>query len=107
MRPNPATVPVTTGPITDVRRHSSRAAVFDRCSSTFTPSYAASASAIAYDVCVNAPGLMTIAARGPRALDRLDQLALVVRLHVLEVVARRPRPRPRASATQSASVSVP
>ncbi len=43
---------------------------------------------------VNAPGLMTMAAQRPRArVDRVDQLALVVRLHVLEREAV-PRPRP-------------
>jgi hypothetical protein len=42
-------VPVTTGATTDVRRHVSRADGFDRCSSSFTPSNAASASVSAYE----------------------------------------------------------
>ena len=46
-RPKPATVPVTTGATTDVRRHASRAGGFERWSSTFGPSNAARASAIA------------------------------------------------------------
>ena len=60
-------VPVTYGATTDFRRHSSRADGFDRCSSTFTPSYAANASASAYYEWVNAPGFITIATHRPRA----------------------------------------
>ena len=41
---NPAMTPSTTGVSTDLWRHASRACGFDRWSSIFTPSYAASAS---------------------------------------------------------------
>ena len=47
VRPKPAIVPVTYGATTERRRHSSRDAGFERCSSTLTPSNAASASASA------------------------------------------------------------
>ena len=84
--------PSATGASTEVWRNGSRAAGFDRCSSTTTPSKAASASCSDHEVWREGAGV-DHDGRGPApgAVDGLDQLALVVR-------TGRARARARSSA---------
>ena len=98
--------PSATGATTEVWRNGSRAAGLERCSSTTTPSKAARASCSDHEVWVRAPALTMMAAARPRArVDRLDQLALVVGLVVLEVEPE-PAAASVAAATWSARVAV-
>ena len=99
-------VPVTYG--RDDRRRgatSSRADGFERCSSTFTPVERGERVGERVRVVRERAGVDHDRVAAPaRALDRVDEVALVVRLEVLERRARaRPRPR-RASPTRSSSV---
>ncbi len=78
--------PDATGASTDVCRKGSRAAGLERCSSTTGPSKAATASCSDHDVWLERAGV-DHQRIGPAAggVDRLDEVALVVRLQVLEL----------------------
>ncbi len=100
--------PSDTGAMVEVCRNGSRAAGLERWSSTTTPSKAARASCSDHEVWVSAPALMMMADRtAPGGVDRLDQVALVVGLDVLEGEPERRWPRRVAAATWSSRVSVP